>query len=313
VPVSRAGVLKDNTVNLILQSSRPPNGSGAANIRVRRIDEEDLAQVADLLTRGFQNRPRRFWLKILACLRDRPTVAGLPKYGYLLEKDRIVGVILQIFAKFRSDETATIRCNVSSWYVEPGFRIYANLLVARALSHENVTYLNVTPSPTTFPILKAQGYSQYSKGVFVAVPALQPRGRGARVRIAKAEAHRPANVSQFEHDLLIDHAKFGCISLWCETAERAYAFVFRPKVAKRVIPSLQLVYCQELDSFVKFAAPLGRFLALQGRALVLIDSNGPIPGLIGTYVEAKMPRFFKGENRPRLGDLAYTEIAMFGL
>jgi len=26
-----------------------------------------------------------------------------------------------------------------------------------------------------------------------------------------------------------------------------------------------------------------------------------------------MPRFFRGPNRPRLGDLAYTEVAMFGV
>jgi hypothetical protein len=26
-----------------------------------------------------------------------------------------------------------------------------------------------------------------------------------------------------------------------------------------------------------------------------------------------MPKYFKGPDRPRLGDLAYTEIAMFGM
>jgi hypothetical protein len=46
---------------------------------------------------------------------------------------------------------------------------------------------------------------------------------------------------------------------------------------------------------------------------MIIDSNGPIRGLYGKYLDGRMPRFFKGPNRPRLGDLAYTETAMFGV
>jgi hypothetical protein len=47
--------------------------------------------------------------------------------------------------------------------------------------------------------------------------------------------------------------------------------------------------------------------------LMLIGSNGPIPKLIGRYYEHKMPFYYKGADRPRSGDLAYTEAAMFGL
>jgi hypothetical protein len=134
-----------------------------------------------------------------------------------------------------------------------------------------------------------------------------------RVRIARAEALRPAHADQFDHDLLIEHAKYGCISLWCETANSAYPFVFRPSVLKGVLTCAQLVYCHDVTDFVRFARPLGRFLALRGRLSVAIDSNGPIPGLPGKYLDAKMPKYFKGPDRPRLGDLAFTETAMFGI
>jgi hypothetical protein len=43
---------------------------------------------------------------------------------------------------------------------------------------------------------------------------------------------------------------------------------------------------------------------------VILDANGPIPGLYGKY-RANMPRYFRGPDRPRLGDLAYTEAALF--
>ena len=68
---------------------------------------------------------------------------------------------------------STIRCNVSSWYVEPAFRTYATLLVSQALRHKNVTYLNVSAAPHTWPIIEAQGFSRYCDGIFVAAPMLR--------------------------------------------------------------------------------------------------------------------------------------------
>jgi hypothetical protein len=64
---------------------------------------------------------------------------------------------------------------------------------------------------------------------------------------------------------------------------------------------------------VRFAGPIGRYLARRGRPLVIIDSNGPIAGLIGTFRRGSMPKYFKGPLRPRLGDLAYTEYAVLGV
>jgi hypothetical protein len=46
---------------------------------------------------------------------------------------------------------------------------------------------------------------------------------------------------------------------------------------------------------------------------MLIDSNGPISGLVGKYLKNYMPKYFKGPVAPHLGDLAYTEVAMFGV
>jgi hypothetical protein len=74
-----------------------------------------------------------------------------------------------------------------------------------------------------------------------------------------------------------------------------------------------MVYCRDVDRFVVYAGPIGRYLAARGRPLVMLDANGPIIGLVGKYFDGRMPRYFRGPNRPRLGDLAYTETAMFGV
>jgi hypothetical protein len=46
---------------------------------------------------------------------------------------------------------------------------------------------------------------------------------------------------------------------------------------------------------------------------VILDANGPIAGLAGVYSEARGRKYFKGARQPRLGDLADTELAIFGM
>jgi hypothetical protein len=55
------------------------------------------------------------------------------------------------------------------------------------------------------------------------------------------------------------------------------------------------------------------FLLRRGLPLVILDANGPVRGLVGKYFDQTMPKYFKGPEPPRLGDLAYTETALFGV
>jgi len=288
--------------------------SPVTGVRCRQIVEADTESVAALLARGFPNRNRAFWLAALAQLRRREPPPDLPKYGYLLESNGVtVGALLLICSQLRTATEVSRRCNVSSWYVEPEFRPYASMLARMALRHKDVTYLNVSPAPHTRPIIEAQGFARYCDGVFVALPMLNGLFGGEPVKL-RAAGEAPAAASDaFERELLAQHAALGCISVWCETPERAYPFVFRPRLVKAAIPCAQLIYCRDLADFIRFAGPLGRFLAARGQPLVILDANGPIPGLIGFFSRGSMPKYFKGPQRPRLGDLAYTEYALLGV
>jgi hypothetical protein len=288
--------------------------SPVPGIRCRQIDEGDVAAVADLLTRGFPNRNRQFWLHALDQLTRRAPPRGLPKYGYLLETGGVpVGAILLICSTMPAGGTLAPRCNLSSWYVEPAFRAYAPLLVSHALRHKEVTYLNVSAAPHTWPIIEAQGFSRYSEGIFVSFPALSHGGAGEKIDVFDAQQRPVAAFEPFEQDVLQQHAEHGCISLWCATPERAFPFVFRPRLVKGFIPCAQLIYCHDIADFARFAGPIGRYLAWHGRPVVIVDANGPIPGLVGIFRHGSKPKYFKGPQRPRLGDLAYTEYAILGV
>src|SRR5262249_31667396 len=157
---------------------------------------------------------------------------------------------------------------------------------------KQVTYLNISAAPHTWPILEAQGYRRYSGGVFVALPALQ-RSEAGEMRLLAAHLQPEAPYERFERDLLAEHAGHRCIGFWCETRDRAHPFVFRPRIVKTVIPCAQLIYCRDVADVVRFAAPIGRFLALRGWPLVVIDANGPVAGLRGRYFDNTMPKFFR--------------------
>jgi hypothetical protein len=226
--------------------------------------------------------------------------------------DAPVGVILLIFSTMQDGDSREIRCNVSSWYVQPTYKTYATLLISLATKNTDVTYLNISPAPHVQPIVEAQGFSRYSNGQFVSVPAFsQAAGDGGTV--LGIEGRPNLAFEEFERELLLSHAEYKCISFWIGAAGRAYPFVFLPRLVKGWIPCAQLIYCRDIKDFARFSRTIGLLLLSRGRPLVLVDSNGPIPGLLGKYIEGASPKYYRGPEHPRLGNLAYTEAAMFGL
>jgi hypothetical protein len=116
--------------------------------------------------------------------------------------------------------------------------------------------------------------------------------------------------------MLKRHAGYGCVSLVCKTGQEAIPFVFFPLRKRRGViplPALQLAFCREISDFVRCAGVIGRYLLWRGKPIVIVDANGPIAGLAGIYSEARGRKYFKGPRRPRLGDLADTELAIFGM
>src|SRR5882672_6303833 len=190
-------------------------------VRCRQINDSDVDGVAELLTRGFRIRSTAYWRRALAKLGSHPTPEGLPKYGYLLESGGVpVGVILLIFSSIPASDAVTTRCNLSSWYVEPAFRSHAPLLISQAIKHKNVTYVNISPALHTRPIVEAQGFTRYSNGQFVTVPAF---GRNFRdqAKVIDVETRPDAQFEAAELELLTVHKEYGCVSLWCVVGGRA--------------------------------------------------------------------------------------------
>ena len=278
-------------------------------VSCREIGETDVEAVIGLLTQGFSHeRDRPFWQRALDRLARHRTPPGFPRFGHMLDADgKPVGVVLQIFTRLPGEEP--VRCSLSSWYVVPAFRVYASLLIARAL-RPAATYINETPAPHTWPILEAQGYARCSSGRMLA--ALWMTRATEVVRVAPFIDSPPANDRLPADDVAIlrDHAAYGCLSLVCDVSGHQYPFVFAVR-RRGPIGIAALVYCRAEATVPRFAGPLGRYLARRGIFLVGVDADQRLPGFPGCYFP-KRPRFFKGPDRPRYDDHAYSERVMFG-
>lgn len=286
-------------------------------IRCREIAETDIDAVADLLTRGFFGRSRQYWMQGLRRQAMREVPKGYPRFGYMLDAGGdAVGVLLLLYTSRVSGNEVAIHCNLSSWYVDPAFRNYAPLLTRIAQRHREVTYLNISPASWTWPIIETQGFNSYCSGLFFSVPALSRAAAGMSVETVAPDVRAIAGLSDWESGLLTRHARYGCLSLVCRAASgETFPFILQPLRIRRgwiAPPAMQLVYCRDIADFVQCAGSIGRSLIRRGKISVILDSNGPVPGLAGIFSRARGRKYFKGPHRPRLADLTDTELVLYG-
>ncbi|MGB9113995.1 acyl-CoA acyltransferase [Bradyrhizobium sp.] len=289
----------------------------AVKPRFREILKSDLDAIGDLLTKGFVHRSREYWMRGLHRQGARSLPPGAPRYGYLLEHQGApVGCLLLIYSSKIIDGEPATCCNVSSWYVDPAFRNYAALFASMTQKRKDVTYFNVTPAIATWPILEAQGFVAYCRGLYLSLPALSRGGHGVTVEVVTPDTAVIAGLPDAELAMLKRHAEYGCLSLVCRTAEAVLPFIFFSLRKRRGIiplPAMQLGYCRNIADYVKCAGAIGRYLLRRGTPIVIVDANGAVAGLPGVYSEARGRKYFKGPHQPRLGDLADTELAIYGM
>jgi len=292
----------------------PALGGLSKGLNCRPIEDSDLDRVVDCLRRGFPTRPQSYWVDGLRRLSRRERVQDYPKYGYLLEaRENIVGVILMIFSRRRDGDGAEIRCNLSSWCVDAQYRSYASCLVFAAVRHRGVTFINVSPTEATWAVASGFGFQRFCEGQFVFLPALRRPAKGDQTLLYAPDRPEAAALSADERRILAEHAAMGCQSLICVSGAQAFPVVLqRRRLLHGLIPVRQIIYCRVIADLPRLAGTLGRHLLGEGAAICVVDANGGIKGLFGRFFQNRGPKYFRGPNPPKLGDLSYSEIVVFG-
>lgn len=275
-----------------------------AGVRVRQIEEGDAEAVVALLSHAFTDRTPDYWRHAMERLKTRRLPGDYPRYGYALtDKGVVRGVLLLIFSR---TDAGDIRANVSSWSVEPKYRLFSNMLLAQALRLPDVTFVNVSPAPHTLQTIGQQGFVPYVGGTLLAAAVLGMPRRGAVIRDVAPYDGEDASILQ-------KHAALGCLSFEADYQGTTYPFVFLPRRDRSSgVKFVQLVYCRDVADFALLSGPLGRRLLRHGFLFVILDANGPIKGLIGHYFAGRKVKCSRGPAQPRLGDLTETELVLFG-
>jgi hypothetical protein len=283
----------------------------AVNLRLRLIDKNDRSGVVALLREGFPRRSVAYWEQAWDRLIMLEKPEELNQLGHVIDVGgRIVGVILIITARALFVESSKKRANLSSWYVHPDYRSYAAMLLSRACKDKTITFLNVSAAVHTYPICEALGFVRYSEGQMAAIPVLSKKQSGVAIsRFSNSQAR----LSDSELKMMVDHENYGCICLVGTTAAGQQPFIFVKRRIKGFLPAAQLVFSRSNDEFRRFAHQIGLYLAARGIVFVILDSSAPIEGLKGKYYPGRSPKYFKGPQKPNIGDLAYTEIAVLGI
>ncbi|GEO97816.1 hypothetical protein GCM10007887_02060 [Methylobacterium haplocladii] len=275
-------------------------------MRCRRVGPADIDALGLLLTQGFPARSLVDWRRSLTQLRAWTEAERLPGLGFVLaDGDALVGCLLTLYG------AGGTRCNMSSWYVEEGYRRFGTMLVSAALRDRSITYVNISSERHTRPIIEAQGFRRYTEGVMLAAPLASLAGLG-RATISAGRPGADVTVDPAEAALMEHHAALGCITFWCVADGRAYPFVVARRLIKGRLPIAQIVYCAEALDWRRLSHAVGRALARHGLFLLLLDAQGAVPGLPGRFLAGRMPKYARGPVTPRCGDLAYTEAAVIG-
>lgn len=283
----------------------------------REIVDGDIAAIAELLTRGFAVRSPDYWMQGLERQRVRDAPEGYPRYGYLLEHDgKPVGVLLQLYTATTFRDETIIRCNVASWYVDAPFRGHAPRLAWAGLRRREVTYLNVTPAVSTWEVVEALGFKCYCKGLLFSLPLLSRGSPANSVEIVSGDERAITGLPEAEQDLLLSHARYGCLSLVVRAENGdAHPFILTPYRLRHgtlPLPAMQMIYCRDVADYARFASAIGRVTLKRGKPVIVVDANGPMDGITGWYTEVRGRKYFRGPTVPQLGDLAETELVLYG-
>jgi acetoacetyl-CoA synthetase len=221
-------------------SSPTARRAGAVQVRTARRDDE--SEICDLLDEGFGRRLP--WRRIFDHTWQPDDI---PRGFVLTVAGEIVGFIGLIGAQRNSRGKSGPVCNLSSLYVRPAHRGWANALLAAATDLKGVTYTSLTPADSVRRILtEALGFSKLDDSSFF--PPLMNVATLRRLppSLVFDSTAMQGILSGEERRILNDHAHCRCIPLMLvDGAETAFIMLQRGVFRRRWLrlPYSEVLYC----------------------------------------------------------------------
>jgi len=231
-------------------------------LTIRPVDEGGLPSAAELLTKGFPQRGLAFWQKGLARLNAYCREQDFRSFGsFLVSKGKPVGVLLEIpsFDAVTGEKVV----NLSSWYVEEKFRWFAPKMLMQAISDENVTYTDFTPTPEMVEFNGRLGFRTIaSRQMFFALP-LAAVGWGSPARVLSFDKLPASALSRRERQVIRTHVDLGCTALVVQARDAHHPIVL-DVIRRKNIPVARILYVENRRVIVDNIRPIARALLTRG-------------------------------------------------
>ncbi|GEP08837.1 hypothetical protein MGN01_06820 [Methylobacterium gnaphalii] len=286
-----------------MESQAPPVSDG-----LRPIPDGGLDEAIPVLRRGFPDRDRRFWERGFARLGAARRSGPL---GYLLRsRGEDVGVLLTFRSERLGREGRTATVNLAGWYVAPGHRWQAPMMLRRVVTERETVFTDLTPSTSVERLNTALGFETCNEGrvvTFLPPWAALPSPSGAGV----VGLNHPAAAQVAEGDLLERHEALGCVAAVLREGDRVSPLLFR--VAPRMgIRHANLIYADSRQGVLANRAAIARFLVARGVLALTVDGDrADCPR--GSLFRTGRCRFRKGGlDRDRI-DYAFSELVLLDL
>lgn len=265
--------------------------SGA--VAVRAVRPDDIPAVCALLQDAsdegtFESMRAEQWRRIFAY----PWLAEKPDLGFALtDGDRIVGFLGTIYARRAIGGMSGLVCNLTSWYVRPGYRGWGAALLRAAL-RDDVTYTSLSPTPVSQQALGMMGFRPSSRTRFWLPPGLHVDTlRHRRPEIVTDPQRVRAALTAEQRAVFDDHAPYCLQLLVRDGAETAYIVAIRrerrrplpsarvPRLLQRRVrvPYSELLYCSHPHLLARHLERIKHAILWRQRSLFLVAAASFLP------------------------------------
>ena len=283
--------------------------------QIREATPGDAPAILRLLDAGFQVSPERpiSWVRLL----NYGWLPNKPRIGWLLMDGlELVGFLGAVYAERQVNGKVGTTCNLSSWYVKPGYRGWGAALMAAAVKDTSVSYTAFTPAPLSQGVLSALGFTDASESKHLFVPLLNLRTLFNRSLPVTFEPAAIQRILSPEHQRIFsDHQPFDVLHTVVGNAD-AYCYLVTKRRRRRLgatsmpvfLSYAEVLFCSDWTILARNFERVTLALMKRQRTIALMADAHFIKGAVPNGIVIHGRDLFRSPNFIRSANFGMDDV-----
>jgi len=234
-------------------------------MKLRPIYRSDAAIAADLLVEGFPVHSRQTWMVCLTDIFTYGETLGCDSIGQFASLDGgKIGIGLTIPSR-RVAYVATVRevVNLSAFYLRPGNEWMTALFLRRLMTDPVIDYIDLSASESMRQLNRNLGLVDRSLGAVIVPLAASALRLSPRAKIIPLADISPGVLSDIHRDLLLYHARLGCIAVGIEFEDACHPLILAPS-RRRGVDGARVILARDRRLVRSTLGTVARYLLKRG-------------------------------------------------